>query len=205
MKNEILEEVMIKEMNTKEEQVEVCSVLEETELDKGYLEELNSKLDLSQALLETLSRQFAERLAYDEKQEKIIDRLHAELQKYRNDMYSTLIRPIFVDIIEVVDNIRKTSLSYAEKGEKEKEAAQIITDYIMDLHAILGNNNVEIYKGTPGDTYTPIKQRIVSCEVTRESELNGKIAESIGFGYMFKGKVIWPEKVKIYKYQMQTF
>lgn len=200
MKKEILEKVI-----TKEEQVEACSVLEETELDRGYLDELNSKLDASRVLLETLSKQFAERLAYDEKQEKIIDRLHTELQKYRNDMYSTLIRPIFVDIIEVVDNIRKTSLSYAEKGEKEKEAALIITDYIMDLHAILGNNNVEIYKGTPGDTYMPIKQRIVSCEVTSESELNGKIAESIGFGYMFKGKVIWPEKVKIYKYQMQTF
>ena len=167
-------------------------------------EEIKEKLAGINELLEKLNTQFKERISYDEKQEKIVDNMHAELQKYRNDMYAMLLKPLLVDIIEVVDNIRKAGIAFAKKGEAENRASTIITDFIIDLHNLLNGYGVEVYKGTPGDNYTPIQQRIVSVITTNKPELNSKIAESLGFGYMYKGKVIWPEKVKTYKYQINV-
>ncbi len=172
------------------------------EQEMNVLEKLDDKLSTTVQMLEELSEQFKSRISYDAKQEKIVDSMHAELQNYRNDMYAMLLKPLLVDIIEVVDNIRKAGLAFAEKGEAEKKASTIITDFILDLHNVLDSYGVEVFKGMPGDNYTPIQQRIVSVIVTNQPELNSKIAESLGFGYRYKGKVIWPEKVKTYKYQI---
>lgn len=166
------------------------------------LEKMNKKLQATHNSIEELATLFQNRLVYDANQEKVIDQMHAELQKYKNDLFATLLRPILVDIIEVVDSIRKTGEAFAGKGDAEKEASGIILGYIEDLHNLLASYNVEVYKSTPGDSYTPIKQRIVSCVMTGEMALNGKLVESLGFGYLHNGKVIWAEKVKVYKYQL---
>lgn len=172
------------------------------EQEMNVLEKMDDQLSTAVQLLTELGEQFKDRLSYDAKQEKIVDNMHAELQNYRNDMYAMLLKPLLVDIIEVVDNIRKAGLAFAEQGEAEKKASTIITDFILDLHNVLDSYGVEVYKTMPGENYIPIQQRIVSVVVTNQPELNSKIAESLGFGYRYKGKVIWAEKVKTYKYQI---
>lgn len=191
--------------NLEEQQpLEATTLAVEESMEKMQYEEIKDKLAVTNELLERLSEQFKERISYDEKQEKIVDNMHAELQKYRNDMYAMLLKPLLVDIIEVVDNIRKAGIAFAKKGEAEEKASTIITDFIIDLHNLLNGYGVEVFKGTPGDNYMPIQQRIVSVVATNKPELNSKIAESLGFGYMYKGKVIWAEKVKTYKYQINV-
>ncbi|MDO5291383.1 MAG: nucleotide exchange factor GrpE [bacterium] len=205
-----MDETMLNMAQTNEDNLEeqqpiemmaVAAEQEEKQTTDLPLQEIKEKLDITTELLETLSKQFRDRISYDEKQEKIVDSMHAELQNYRNDMYAMLLKPLLVDIIEVVDNIRKAGIAFARKGDAEKLASTIITDFIIDLHTLLNSYGVEVYKGTPGDNYTPIQQRIVSIVSTNKPELNSKIAESLGFGYIYKGKVIWAEKVKTYKYQ----
>lgn len=189
------EEIVLEQSIEKGEEIMLDTALIE-------LEKMNKKLQATHNSVEELATLFQNRLAYDANQEKVIDQMHAELQKYKNDLFGTLIRPILVDIIEVVDSIRKTGEAFAAKGEAEKEASTIILDYIEDLHNLLASYNVEVYKSTPGESYTPIKQRIVSCVMTGEMALNGKLVESLGFGYLHNGRVIWAEKVKVYKYQL---
>ncbi len=164
-------------------------------------DEVEKKLGRISEHLEQLTKDFEERFLYDEKQEKIIDQMHGELQNYRNDLYASLVKPVLIDIIEVVDNIRKAGVTYGAKGVNEAAAAGIIMDFIEDLHYILTNYGVDIYKATAGDPFIPVRQRILSTVATNNLELNGKVSESMGFGYFYKGKVLWPEKVTVYKYQ----
>ena len=164
-------------------------------------DEATIKIQHMTELLEQLVKDFEERFLYDEKQEKLIDQMHGELTSYRNDLYGSLIKPILIDIIEVTDNIRKAGVSYGAKSPEAAAAASVITDFIEDLHYILSNYGVDIYKATAGEPFIPVRQRILSTIATNSLELNGKIAESMGFGYFYKGKVLWPEKVTVYKYQ----
>ena len=53
-----------------------------------------------QALFEREARAEATR-------EKVVDRLHAELQEYKQDLLLKVMRPVFVDLIQLHDDIGK--------------------------------------------------------------------------------------------------
>ena len=135
-------------------------------------------------------------------EDKIIDQMHSELQKYKDDMYAQLVRPILLDIIEVRDSIMRIAATYQKKPEGERDIPnKTFADYSYDLQDILEKNNVEIYKSKTGDEFTPIRQRVIKKEVTHDESLHGKIAESLSCGYCYTGRVLSSEKVSVYYYE----
>lgn len=155
-------------------------------------------------LLEKLSGMealFCKRIMHAEYEDKVIDQLHSELQKYKDDLYFQMIRPILLDVIDV----RESILTVAEASRKKAEGEQSISvaqfaDYANDLQGILERNDVELYRGKEGEPYIPIKQRVVKKELTGDKELHGKICESLSYGYSYRGKTIFPEKITAYYY-----
>lgn len=159
------------------------------------IKELSDKIDL-------LSKQFETKIAHTTHEEKIVDQMHAELQKYKSDMYSQLVRPILLDIIDIRDSILRVSQTYAAKPEEEQVISlKMFTDYTYDIQEILEKNSINIYKSEIGDAFTPVRQRVVKKVATPNEELHGKIAESIGDGYEYLGKTISPEKIAVYVYE----
>ncbi len=159
------------------------------------IKELSDKIDL-------LSKQFDAKIAHTTHEEKIVDQMHAELQKYKADMYSQLVRPILLDIIDIRDSILRVSQTYAAKPEEEQVITlKMFTDYTYDIQEILEKNNINIYKSEIGDAFIPVRQRVVKKVATPNEELHGKIAESIGDGYEYLGKTISPEKIAVYVYE----
>ncbi len=149
--------------------------------------------------METL---FSKRIMHTEYEDKIIDQMHSELQRYKEDLYSQMIRPILLDVIEVRDSIMKNAALYQTKAEGEQNIPNnIFSAYAFDLQDILEKNNVEIYRSNSGDPFVPLKQRVVKKEITDNESLHGKIAESLSNGYNFGGRVISAEKVSVYLYQ----
>ena len=67
---------------------------------KGLGEQLARRLDSLQAILEREQRAEASR-------ERVVDRLHAELQEYKQDLLLKVQRPIFVDLIQLHDDLGK--------------------------------------------------------------------------------------------------
>ncbi|HFU4497655.1 TPA: nucleotide exchange factor GrpE [Streptococcus suis] len=161
------------------------------------VEQLSKKMDDMNTL-------FIQKIQHTTHEEKIVDQMHAELQKYKDDMYSQLVRPILLDIIDVRDSILRMSKSYAAKPEGEQSVPlKVFSDYAYDVQDILEKNNISIYEGSEGDDFVPIKQRPVKKIETAVSELHGKIAESLSPGYDYMGKTISPEKVAVYLYKEQ--
>ena len=100
---------------------------EENEL----LQEINTKVD-------RLTQLFTKKIQHTAHEEKIVDQMHAELQKYKDDMYSQLVRPILLDMIEVRDSILRMSNVYAEKPEEEQSIPlRVFRDYSYDIQDIL--------------------------------------------------------------------
>lgn len=152
--------------------------------------------------VEQMNQLFRQKIAHTTHEEKIVDQMHAELQKYKQDMYAQLVRPILLDIIEMRDSILRMSANFASKPESEQKIPlKTFSDYAYDVQDILEKNNITIYDSKEGDAFSPIRQKAIKKVTTPVEELHGKIAESLSSGYEYLGKPISPEKVVVYVYQ----
>ena len=168
-------------------------------------DKLDKVLETQQQMLErleALSAQFSARIMYTDHEEKIVDQMHKELQKYKEDMYAQLVRPILMDVIAVRDSIMRMAATYLAKPEGEQSIPnKTFADYAYDLQDILEKNAIEIYRSKTGDAFTPIRQRVIKKISTPEEALHGKVAESMTCGYSYNGRVISPEKIAVYNYE----
>ncbi len=204
----ILQDKMVEESEIKKN----MELVSETSVDENCITSKSVDEDVFVKLItmyEELSKQIAsmeilfnKRIMHTDYEDKIIDQMHEELQKYKEDLYSKLVCPILIDIIEVRDSIMRISATYLKNAEGEQRVPnKIFADYAFDLQDILEKNNVEIYHSNCGETFVPVKQRIVKKEATQDESLHGKIAESLSCGYSYGGYVISAEKVVIYYYE----
>lgn len=178
------------------------ATLPDRKVDESKVVELHTAVTQISKQIDELQDLFNTRIMHTDHEEKIIDRMHRELQRYREDLYSQLIRPILLDIIAVRDSIITISDTYLNRSEGEQSIPnETFSAYAYDLQDILEKNNVEIYKSNPGEDFTPIRQRTIKQVPTVEEDLHGKVAESLSCGYSYDGRVISPEKVGIYLYK----
>lgn len=194
---------------------EIISLSESSEEEKNSIDEAKSELqnneNLQQVLaevtnlsnkIEQMNQLFLQKIAHTTHEEKIVDQMHAELQKYKEDMYSQLVRPILLDIIDIRNSIIRMSASFAAKAEGEQSVPlKTFSDYAYDVQDILEKNNITIYDSKEGDSFNPTKQRAIKKITTPVEALHGKVAESLSSGYEYLGKPISPEKVVVYFYQ----
>lgn len=178
---------------------------DEPSVEESFLsDKLDKLMESNQQLsdkIEEMNALFNARIMYTEHEEKIVDQMHKELQKYKEDMYSQLVRPILLDIIEVRDSIMRLASDFLAKPEGEQSIPNsTFSCYAYDLQDILEKNNVEIYKSKSGDDFTPIKQRITQKVPTADESLHGKVADSLSCGYSYNGRTISAEKITIYYY-----
>lgn len=162
---------------------------------------LNSLEDLSQKV-DGLKKLFMEKIRYSEHEEKIIDQMHKELQKYKEDMYAQLIRPVLLDIIDVRDSILRISAIYLDKPEGERDIPnKTFAGYALEIQDILEKNGIEIYRSNPGDAFVPVKQRAIKKVATANEELHGRVVESFSCGYTYNNRIISPEKIAVYSFE----
>ena len=76
-------------------------------------ERLARRLDAIQGLLERDARAEATR-------ERVVDRLHAELQEYKQDLLLKVQRPIFIDLIQLHDDIGKMIEARPGRGRRRR-------------------------------------------------------------------------------------
>ena len=193
-----------------DECVEPLETVDSTVSDEGnqintessQLGEISESLQGLSEKIDQMNQLFMQKIAHTTHEEKIVDQMHAELQKYKQDMYAQLVRPILLDIIEMRDSILRMSSSYALKPEGEQNIPlKTFSDYAFDVQDILEKNNIIIYDSVEGDEFNAIKQKAIKKVTTPVESLHGKIAESLSSGYEYLGKPISPEKVVVYVYE----
>jgi len=152
-----------------------------------------------------LAKLFESKILHTTHEEKIVDQMHRELQRYKEDMYSQLVRPILLDIIGIRDSILNISTAHRIKPQEEQSISlDTFKLYASDVQEILEKNNIEIFTCDENTVLIPVRQRVIKKIPTANQELHGKVAESLSDGYSYLGKVIAAEKVAVYVYEPPT-
>jgi molecular chaperone GrpE len=156
-------------------------------------EQLTRQLEGLQNLLERDQRSEASR-------ERIVDRLHAELQEYKQDLLLKVQRPIFVDLIQLHDDLGKMIEARAPADADPDRAAVlrgILESIQTAIEDILYRQGVEPFS-VEGNVFDPRRQRAVSTTATEDPSLNKRIATRLRRGFQAGEKVIRPEIVSVY-------
>ena len=153
--------------------------------------------------LDALQTTFDRELRAESTRERVIDRLHAELQEYKQDLLLKIQRPIFVDLIQLHDDIGKMIDARPAAGADPERAAAIrgvIESIQTAIEDILYRQGVEPFV-IEGDEFDPRKQRAISTQATTDSSLNKKVASRLRKGFQAGDKVIRPEVVTVFTHR----
>ena len=162
---------------------------------------LKEELERIENEISTLNKLFATKIQRTDYDTKVIDQMHGDLEKHKEDMYSKIMRPVLMDIISLRDDMMRiveaNSINAPEKPTIPLGTFEVYAYTALD---ILERYSVEAYKSEVGDDFTPIKHRVLKKVATPDQNLNKKIAKSVSDGYSYMGKVISAEKVEVYAY-----
>ena len=167
---------------------------------QGVFEE---RFDRIMCKLDVLQDEFSKKLKIDAYKDKLIDNLHRELQAYKNDLIKKHVQSMVMDIIKVIDDIRKLSDHYRSmppedlEPEKLLELLQRVPDDLEDLFYYQG---VKPF-ACEGAEFDPTRQRVLKRVETDDPALDKTVAESLRSGYEWDEKVIRPEFVAVYLYK----
>jgi molecular chaperone GrpE len=163
---------------------------------EGLSDQLGRRLELLQTTFERELRAEATR-------ERVVDRLHAELQDYKQDFLLKVQRPIFIDLIQLHDDIGKMiDARTPADGESERpvDLRGILEPIQTAIEDILYRQGVEPF-AVEGTEFDPRKQRAVSTQATDEPALNKRVASRLRKGFGSGDKLIRPEIVTVYTFR----
>ncbi|MFO7497213.1 MAG: nucleotide exchange factor GrpE [Desulfobacterales bacterium] len=164
---------------------------------------LINRLDGLQDSMNQLAGEFQTKLKYDAHKERIIDTLHQELQEYKNDIVKKHLMSVLMDVIKVIDDIRKWMHHYRSLDSDTRDPIKLfkfLETIPSDLEDIFYWQGVKSFI-CPGDGFDPSRQRAAKKVATTDPEKDKKVAESLRHGYEWEGKVIRPEMVAVYDFK----
>lgn len=151
-----------------------------------------------------LQREFEGKLKYDAHKDQIIDRLHSELQEYKQDILKKYVLSIVMDVVKVADDIRKW-LVYFRSLEVSQRDPRKLFRYLeaipSDLEDVFYWHGVKPFSSEEG-LFDPARQRAIKKLPTDDPAQDKNVAHSIRPGYEWESKVIRQEMVAVYVYQV---
>jgi molecular chaperone GrpE len=156
--------------------------------------------DLDPRLLDALREVRAEmaglRTAFDDKlredgaAQQVIDRLHAELQKYKAGLVLELLRPIAQDLIRLADDLDRVACS-------SPEVAPLLAGFQTTVEEVLARYGFEPFQ-TEEPTFDARRQRAVKSVPTDDPALDRQVAQRLRKGFRYQDRVVRPELVAVY-------
>ncbi|MBS7328543.1 MAG: nucleotide exchange factor GrpE [Oxalobacter sp.] len=164
-------------------------------------EVLKQELADIKASLAALQESFDQKIKTDAKKNEQFDRLHDELQDYRNGTFEKNIDAIALEIIRLIDELGNDANFYKETAETDGTAKALYKktdDLRQELLDILYRQSIEPYQDK-SEELDSHRQTNVQTVITEEAEKHRKIAERVADGYEKNGRVIRKERVKVYR------
>ncbi len=167
---------------------------------------IENKLESIQQQLEHLYQEFQIKIRDDAQKEVIIDRLHQELQGYRENALKKHFKTTVMDIISVVDGIRKTTNHYRSQDPDEhnpEKLLNLLENIPSELEDLLDLQGIQPFTFTD-NAFDPVRQKTIKKIKSSEREKNRTVAESLRPGYEWDGHILRREMVAVYIYEGDT-
>lgn len=156
--------------------------------------------------LEALQECFNDKIAVDAHKNALFDNMHRELIKYQNGIMDKLLETMALDIIQLIDAIKGNIRVYEKKepnGDNYIRLLKIVKGIAQDLEDILYRQSIEPYR-VAGHEVDVKRQKIIQTMDTDDERKHNLVAVRVADGYEKEGKVIRPERIKIYKYSPEN-
>ncbi len=147
--------------------------------------------------IDALAAAFDREVRAESTREKVVDRLHAELQDYKNDLLLNVMRPVFVDLIQLHDDIGKIVAAQGETSEDAARLVELMRGFQQGIEDILYRQGVEPFT-VDDDAFDPRRQRAFATVVTDDPDQAKRVAARLRKGFRSGEKVIRPEIVSVY-------
>ncbi len=163
------------------------------------------KLESLQGALDGLGEEFRGKLKYDAHKNGIIDKLHSELQEYKDDLIRKLLQPMILDVILAIDNFNKLARTNRDREPEAldpRKLLQMLECVPDDLENLLYRRGVDCYR-EDGERFNPKRQKVMKKIPTADRERDRTIATRLRKGYEWDGRMIRPEMVAVYVYRKE--
>jgi molecular chaperone GrpE len=173
--------------------------IQETQNDKigASTDLLPGKMDLLVDMVKELQSEFQHKIKYDESKERIINRLHEQLQEHRSDLHLKLIRPLVMGLIGLYDDLH--SLINQSTAPLEIDQQKTLLSFGESIEELLAQNGVETFT-LPEPNFVPRHQRSIHTVPTSEIDQDKLVAKRIRKGFRYEEKILRPEIVATYQY-----
>lgn len=150
--------------------------------------------------LAELLRELREKMALDRFREEQIDRLHAELQIFRNDLVAKTARQLIQGLVRLHDDLARSAAALREKPREEFTPELLfkqLADFQDDVELLLGQHGVERFEGV-GEVFDPRRQTAARTVATDDPGKVGRIAERVRPGFAQGEALLQKERVAVF-------
>lgn len=160
----------------------------------------SSELSRIAARLRDLEQQSAEYHRRSAHREAVIDRLHLENQRLRDEARGSVFDPITADLMRLYDGFRRDTERLAEGGA-EPAIVKLLESYADDVELILDRCGVEPFFATAGEAFRVGDHTVVATLKAEREEQNNTVAEMTAAGFKDRatGQVKRPVRAKFYR------
>jgi molecular chaperone GrpE len=144
--------------------------------------------------------EFQAKLAYDASKQQQIDRLHAEVQEHRADLFAKITRPVFLGLIRMHDDIGKVLAAVQQLPPDEWTPERLVRhlgEVREDVELLLGQHGVEKFEGA-GDAFDPRRQTALRTVPSEDPGQVGRLAGRLRPGFETTTAVLQKERVAVY-------
>ena len=167
--------------------------------DEGATEGPGGLSDIAERLrlLEQHGAEYHRRAAH---REAVIDRLHLENQKLRDEVRGSVFDPITADLMRLYDSLRRDADRLAEVGA-DPGAAKLMNSYAADVELILDRCGLEPFTASPGEPFKLGEHSVVDTIETGEEDRKDTVSvvTAIGFRARDTGQVKRPVRAIFYR------
>jgi len=158
-------------------------------------------LQLLMSEMQHLREDFDTKVKYDESKERLIDSLHRELQAYREGLHFKILRPLFIDLIAMYDDLGKLIDAMLSKtpATTSSQALQSMESFQETIEEILRRNGADAFT-VEENTFVASKQRILRVVDTTDPAQDKQVVRRVRKGFEYEGRILRPEVVEMYKY-----
>lgn len=162
-----------------------------------------SMLSSLQSNFSSLLHVISSRLKYDRTKEAAFDLLYQEMEDLKQDQEIAQLRPLYIDLILLIDRMNSIYNSKIDSGCKSPELVDTLQTLSHEVLEILYRRGVELIVST-SKVFDPKIQQVVEVVPADNSEENNLIVEVIRHGFKYKDVVLRPEEVAIKKVPVTT-
>jgi molecular chaperone GrpE (heat shock protein) len=151
--------------------------------------------------LESQGAEYHRRAAY---REAIIDRLHRENEKLRDEARGSVFDPITADLIRLYDSFCRDAERFAENGA-EPGIIKLMESYAEDVQLILDRCGLEPFGAATGEPFRVGEHAVAGTAETPEESRHNTVAEvlAVGFRDRVSGQVKRPLRARFYRAAMR--